>query len=62
MIVELAKHENPRPTGRGGTTSVVGEGLDQMRKRCGKLEICRNSLIRLSATFSLREKASFESL
>jgi hypothetical protein len=31
-----------------------------MRKRLGKLEICRNSLIRLSATFSLMEKAKDE--
>ena len=25
--------KNPRPVGRGGTASAVGEGLDQMRKK-----------------------------
>ena len=43
--------------GGGGTASAVGEGLDQMRKRWGKLEICRSSLIRPAATFSPMEKA-----
>jgi hypothetical protein len=28
-----------------------------MIKKCGKLDICMNPFIRLSATFSLREKA-----
>jgi hypothetical protein len=42
--------------GRGGTTQVVGEGLDQLIKKWGKLDIYRNPLIRLSATISLMEK------
>jgi hypothetical protein len=46
--------------GRGGTASVVGEGLDQMRKKLLKLEICSKSLIQPAATFSLREKAKNE--
>jgi hypothetical protein len=39
---------------------VVGEGFGQVRKKLGKLDICRNSIIRLSATFSPREKAKDE--
>ena len=35
---------------------MVGEGLDQMIKKLVKLDICRNSLIRPAATFSLMEK------
>ena len=42
--------------GRGGTASAVGEGLLQMIKKLLELDICRNTLIRLSATISLMEK------
>ena len=35
---------------------MVGEGFGQVRKKLVKLDICRNSLIRLSATFSLRRR------
>jgi len=35
---------------------VVGDGIGVDDKKLEKLDTCGNSLIRLSATFSLREK------